>query len=378
MLNDRQEQILEFFVRQQDYAGYSIQSLYPFSDYLLGKYGESLNWCVLSDNPGLVKDIAFIEKYKNQINWKVLSESHDVPWTEPFVDKYKKRLNWSGRNISDTEAGDSFSRNSHFLWTDEFIQKYKKYIDWEDFSQNSGSFWTEEMVDKYAHRMDWEYFSPNGNKPFSNEFIEKYLHKYKPPYHAMGIIEHPDLIEKYANSIQWWVVSYNTCLPVDKAFFDKWNQYLNWCAVAANGCAIDSFAKFELFFGETDYPQKYRCLSSDWVIDWSEDLLRKYINEWDWKALSFNPGLPWSMEMMERFEDRLVFGKHIPDPDGESYTVESGLETNSGLPWSMELIKKYEKKWDYMSFPHNFDIWKKAFAPHVNEEMVELFLRIVL
>jgi len=41
--------------------------------------------------------------------------------------------------------------------------------------------------------------------------------------------------------------------------------------------------------------------------------------------------LPWSLELIERFADRLDF---------------QWLSSNAGVPWSIEFIERFEEQWD--------------------------------
>ncbi|MGO1650784.1 MAG: hypothetical protein ACTHXT_15695, partial [Sphingobacterium sp.] len=55
-------------------------------------------------------------------------------------------------------------------------------------------------------------------------------------------------------------------------------------------------------------------------------------NLWNWKALSENPELPWSVELLEHYKDRWDWFY---------------LSDNLGLPWSIELLDDYKDRWDW-------------------------------
>ena len=61
--------------------------------------------------------------------------------------------------------------------------------------------------------------------------------------------------------------------------------------------------------------------------------------------LSLNKALPWSLELIERFEDRWDWGG-----DG---LLGPGLSANEALPWSFELIERYEDRWDWEDLSGN-------------------------
>ena len=81
------------------------------------------------------------------------------------------------------------------------------------------------------------------------------------------------------------------------------------------------------------------CLiSSNRDLPWTETLIDKYKDCWDWNLLSLNSSLPWTETLIEKYGDRL-------NP--------AGLSLNSGLPWTETLIEKYEDLWDWKKFSSN-------------------------
>ena len=51
---------------------------------------------------------------------------------------------------------------------------------------------------------------------------------------------------------------------------------------------------------------------------------------------SYNKALPWSLELIERYEDRWYW---------------QSLSENETLPWSIELIERYEDHWQWGCCP---------------------------
>ncbi|EDL48243.1 DarT ssDNA thymidine ADP-ribosyltransferase family protein [Erythrobacter sp. SD-21] len=105
------------------------------------------------------------------------------------------------------------------------------------------------------------------------------------------------------------------------------------------------------------------ALSSNPDLPWSVELIERYEKRWDWSSVSLNPGLPWSVELLERYKDRWVWSS-LSLNRGLPWSVEllklykerwtwgdRGLSLNPGLPWSVELLEKYKDrwKWDHLS-----------------------------
>jgi hypothetical protein len=72
-------------------------------------------------------------------------------------------------------------------------------------------------------------------------------------------------------------------------------------------------------------------LSSNESLPWSEDLIAKYEDRWDWVGLSRNESLPWSEELIVKYEDRWFW---------------HALGCINSLPWNLELIKIFTEHGD--------------------------------
>ena len=107
----------------------------------------------------------------------------------------------------------------------------------------------------------------------------------------------------------------------------------------------------------------WRRLSSNTALPWSIELIERYIDRWDWCNLTGNESLPWSVELIERYIDRwnmTRFGWNIALPWSieliERYEDRwrwNYLSSNTALPWSIELIERYEDRWDWGSLSSN-------------------------
>ena len=92
--------------------------------------------------------------------------------------------------------------------------------------------------------------------------------------------------------------------------------------------------------------------------------------------LSINEGLPWSESLINRFEDRLKFGKNEPISPYESIS-EFGIRDLRSFPWSIDFLEKNEHKWKFEDFNPNKELWNKAFNPYVDQDMIDLIFRIL-
>ena len=90
--------------------------------------------------------------------------------------------------------------------------------------------------------------------------------------------------------------------------------------------------KFVEILKRIDKEQAVAFLSGDAYFN--EELIEKYEDKWNWgwSGLSSNKSLPWSLEFIERFEDKWHW---------------KALSRNKAMPWSLAFIEKYEDKWDW-------------------------------
>ncbi len=79
----------------------------------------------------------------------------------------------------------------------------------------------------------------------------------------------------------------------------------------------------------------WKILSENQNIKWSIKLIEKYSDKWNWINLSSNESLPWSIELLDKFEKKFYLGS---------------LEANTNLFLSLELIERYLDYWDWQDW----------------------------
>ena len=82
-----------------------------------------------------------------------------------------------------------------------------------------------------------------------------------------------------------------------------------------------------------DFKSAVELISSLEHIEWTAEFIEKYAEYWDCSSFSQNKALPWSMELIEGFEDSWSWGY-------------CGLSDNEALPWSIALIERFENRWE--------------------------------
>lgn len=105
----------------------------------------------------------FMEKVLNDSAWKKLSE--EFQWTEQMLEKYKNKVDW--KEISD---------NSNIVWTPSMLEKFKRFIDWKELSSTScETILIEACLEQFKDYWDWSVLSDNHNLKLTYQLIDKFI-----------------------------------------------------------------------------------------------------------------------------------------------------------------------------------------------------------
>lgn len=104
----------------------------------------------------------FMQKIMNEEAWKELSNNFN--WSETMLEKYQDKVNW-----------DEISKNTSIRWTIPMIQKYKNRINWDSFSEyiDEDSL-TDSILDTFKDKWNWHKLSSNGGVTLSYDLLDKY------------------------------------------------------------------------------------------------------------------------------------------------------------------------------------------------------------
>lgn len=351
-----------------------IFEFYSLPIYEIEKTAKICNWKAINRNPNISFTKEFIEKYKDEIDFDKISLNNNMKWSADLVEKYESRLNFR-----------LLSHNKSLPWSKEFLTKYIDKFDWSELALNYEFPWTIQLIELYADKIDWNKFSANQYLPWSLELINQFCDKWC-----------------------WWKLSENESIPWSeellKAFSNKWswesiifNKKIVWSDELIKLCIfniekttlnIDSHSRLILIDWESfiltnnlDLKNEFVEKLSDKIINsfkdkyirdkWyilssiclTQNLILKYINNWDWNELSKNERISWSIDLIDLFEDRLSWywlsentkllwsEEFISNHEGKWNW--NNLSYNDAIPWSENLIKKYEDKLDWKILSNN-------------------------
>ena len=120
----------------------------------------------------------------------------------------------------------------------------------------------------------------------------------------------------------WFLNCVERYYPLDKNLISKFIDKWNWPALSANELLIWTDRPME-FIAHFEKQWDWQHLSANESIPWSEDLLVQFEDRWDWADLSCNKSLPWSLTLIEQYGHRWEWAH---------------LSLNTAIPWSEELI----------------------------------------
>ena len=106
-----------------------------------------------------------LEKYQDKVDWDEISENRIIRWTIPMIQKFQKKINWD-------KFSDYAEEN---ILTESYIEAFKEKWNWHNLSNNSSLPMTDELLEKFADRWDWEQLIDNyGGSLYDKRAIEFY------------------------------------------------------------------------------------------------------------------------------------------------------------------------------------------------------------
>ncbi len=107
-----------------------------------------------------------LEKYKEKVDWTEVSDNRNMLWTASMLEKFRGKIDW-----------ERLSRTGHeCILTADMFERFKANWDWRELSGNSSIEFTYELLDRFADLWDWSQIIDNYgmDKLFSIEFLDRY------------------------------------------------------------------------------------------------------------------------------------------------------------------------------------------------------------
>lgn len=107
-----------------------------------------------------------LEKYQDKVDWKAVSVNDNMVWTASMLEKFKHFIDW-----------DQLSRCTHqCILTAEMLERFKEYWNWGELSRNDCFDLDYELIDHFIDRWDWTALIDryDASNLFNYEFLERY------------------------------------------------------------------------------------------------------------------------------------------------------------------------------------------------------------
>ena len=298
---------------------------------------DKWGWEPLSANTGIQWTADLIQKYANQWDWELLSNNESLPWTVELIEKFQDKWNWV-----------ELSGNQSLPWAIELLDQYLNKWDWQTLSSNEKLPWTVELIERFATRWEWSTFGLSLNKaiPWNEELLEKFSHRVDWRWISANttIAWGTSLIDKFIERWDWSTLCLNDAVPWSTELIDRYSAVLNWSSLCSNSS-----------------------------ICWTIELLNTYRRNLDFEQLSGSSSLPWGTDFIYEFglRDKVIDVEHtrIPSETSGAYSADTPfiwdweiLSANEGIPWSIDLIDQYQNLLDWEQLVQNSSLpWSKNF-----------------
>ena len=193
-----------------------------------------------------------------------------------------------------------------------------------------------------------------------------------------------EVIRKYKDKLTWEILVCGPQLPWSMEFITEFEKFL-FIDSKYQGYKIRSiFSHVKCAPWSEELIDKYvdcwdwNGLSGNTGIKWSEDIIIKYANKWDWKVLSTNPSIIMTEKLLLLFYDKWWYWEILGSNPNIKWTYNliqkvkwitfwEGLSHNPSLKWGLNLIKRFEKHW-------NWEILSKSDLIPWTEDLIFTFI----
>lgn len=334
--------VVEIFERNPKFFIDLISNFYPLTLEMLS-FEKFLYWYRVSNNNNITHllneqnatDLCKIKK----LDWKLVSKNENIIWSEDILDVFLLDLDW-----------EYLSENKSMLINEEILDNYSTLWNWNKFSINENFPWSLQIIKKYENNWNWETLLRNKKTSIIIDLLEKHFEsndsdKFKKEISANKHLRY--LFEKSLKERDFAVLCTNASL--------EWN--------------IELIEKNKGNYGWT-----WQDISGNEKLSWSLELLERFEDKWNWYSLSNNQSIKWTKKIIDRFEDKLIFDYYIDDDWGltmnEGYGFSSsGLSSNKNVLWTEELIENYDERLNWRKLSRNENLpWSIEFIQkHINK-----------
>ncbi len=294
-----------------------LQIHYPFLESEIECYSDKFQWGNkiidyqvspgLSSNEKIDWSDLLIEKYSDRINFNDLLANGQIIWDYKKIFKFKEHFDFKDFQL------DIFNCET-IKWSDELISMLKSDINKSGFSLSRYLNWSIEFIKKNQNLIDWNYLSRNIYVPWSLK-----------------------LIDQFKQQINWNALATNPALVWDMEIYNRFKDKVPLISVFYdNYFGIDvklGHDVFETLCASSSSLSMWDGFSANQNLIWSPELMKKYGNKWNWRLLSFNPCVPWTAKLIRKYKNKIHFDQ-LSGNKSIVWTIEILEEFGDKLHWS--------------------------------------------
>ena len=304
---------------------------------ILQRLGKTVIWDLISNNKN-VRWHEIIPRFENQIDWEIACWNNAFPWRGEYFDRHADELDWEWLSVLKVPVNG------------DVLYRHRDNWDWVRLSMNSHINWTVELLDFFAHHIEWGLMSMNENIDFTPEILEKFSDRwdFSLMYNNHKMVSDPylSLLQSYAPVEYEYLSGSKRDLTI--GFIEKNAGLLHWDELSANQYLPWSTRLYQQFESKLNFAE----LSGNPNIAWTLEFIEKHKKNLNWdgsihtkygtmSSLSFNSGLPWSFNLVEKFFVHWEWGKYVLSIEDDCSIVYDGISRIPELPWTVKEIAKY-------------------------------------
>lgn len=290
------------------------------ADFVQDHYDWNWDWQSLSSRKDCVFSIDFIKTHDSlSWDWQYLSKRKDILINTDFLIALSEK-DWKWNEL--------LKRND-FELTDELLEKLiDKDVDWEDVSRRSDFYPSLHNLKLLKDKdLDWTSISRRAELPY--EVIVFY--KEKLDWEILTNSHHIDkskskVLDTFKDCLDWSLVSVSSDFDMSIDNLKHFREYLKWSII---------------------------CKRHDFNVD--IDILEEFEEELDWQRIS-RMNIAFTQEMIDRFKDRWDWVALSENPSFRSSGVEKAYKTELNLMEFYNELKDYSWGKPYIyHFTHLFN-----------------------
>jgi len=297
---------------------------------LIHKFINNINWRLLPDNPSITIDLNLLNEFASlwhfgdELNRENdgfyisgISGSKNVKWSNELIKKYKDLLNWT-----------LLSENSSIKFSYGLIERFINYWNFDKLSGNKSIAIDEDFINRYAHLIKFDKLSYIF--PYDKALINKYKTKLdwgilsiRLPWSEEDIYNYPEINKK--------IISYNEKIEWTDSLWRKVKSDLDWKSLLKyNSSFVWTESRLKEYitkYGTDDISRTRKIKWNKRLINEFESFLNfdelseignlsnpeaiEASSKWNFSKLGNNILLPFEINFLYKYRTEIDFSNHI-------------------------------------------------------------------